>query len=123
MRHAPAVVNTLRTVVHCGGSEVKNYVNTVQFLAQIVSCLNVSSRAAGFHLVLSVYIFFTLKAVGPIDCHYMTDRLQRFELKIFVCVLLKKQSHLYLGCSGGKQINIKFHFWVNYLFKVSKNSF
>uniref|UniRef100_A0A673G934 Rad60/SUMO-like domain-containing protein n=1 Tax=Sinocyclocheilus rhinocerous TaxID=307959 RepID=A0A673G934_9TELE len=28
----------------------------------------------------------------------MTDRLQRFELKIFVCVLLKKQSHLHLGC-------------------------
>ncbi len=43
-----------------------------------------------------------------IDCHYMTDRLQRFELKIFVCVLLKKQSHLHLGCpAGGKQINIK----------------
>ncbi len=34
----------------------------------------------------------------PIDCHYRTDRLQRFELNIFVCVLLKKQ----------------FHFWVNY---------
>ncbi len=33
------------------------------------------------HLVLSVYILFTLKAVGPIDCHYMTDRLQWFELK------------------------------------------
>ncbi len=49
----------------------------------------------------------TLKAVGPIDCHYMTDR---FELKIFVCVLLKKQSHLHLGCPGGKQINIKFSF-------------
>ncbi len=28
--------------------------------------------------------FFTLKALErlePIDCHYMTDRLQRFELK------------------------------------------
>ncbi len=33
-RHAPAVVNALRTVGHCGGSEVKNYRNTVQFLAQ-----------------------------------------------------------------------------------------
>ncbi len=41
-------------------------------------------------------VFFTLKAVRPIDCHYMTDRLQRFELKILVCVLLKKQSHLHL---------------------------
>ncbi len=54
--------------------------------------------------------FFTLKDCVPIDLHYRTDRLQRFELKIFVCVLLKKQSHLHLGCPGGKQINIKFSF-------------
>ncbi len=49
--------------------------------------LNVSSQAAGFNLVLSVYDFLSLKAASPIDCHYMTDRLQRFEFKIFVCVL------------------------------------
>ncbi len=82
-RHAPAVVNVLRTV---GGSGKKNNINTVQFLSQtdrFVSLdLNASSRAAGFNLV------FSLKAVEPIDCHYMTDRLQRFELKIFICVLL-----------------------------------
>ncbi len=63
-------------------------------------------------------LFFTLKDCVSIDWHYMTDRLQRFELKIFVCVLLKKQSHLHLGCpAGGKQINITFTFWVNYPFK------
>ncbi len=28
------LLNTLRTVGHCGRSEVKNYINTVQFLAQ-----------------------------------------------------------------------------------------
>ncbi len=50
------------------------------------------------------------KAMGPIDFHYMTDRLQRFELQIFVCVLLKKESLLHLGCPGGKQIDIKFSF-------------
>ncbi len=33
-RHAPAVVNAFRTVGHCGGSEVKNYINAVQFLAR-----------------------------------------------------------------------------------------
>ncbi len=44
--------------------------------------LNVSSRAAGFNLVLSVYVFLTLKAVSPIDCHYMTDRPQRFNLHL-----------------------------------------
>ncbi len=64
-----------------------NYINTVQFLAQtddFVSLdLNVSSRDAGFNLVLSVYVFLSLKDVSPIDCHYMTDKLQRFELKTF----------------------------------------
>ncbi len=107
-------VNELRTFEQCGGSEVKNNINTVQFLAQtnrfLSLDLNVSSRAARFNLVLSVYVFFSVKAVSPIDCYYMTDRLQRFELKIFVCVLLKKQSHLHLGCPWGKQINIKFSF-------------
>ncbi len=34
MCHAPAVVNALRTVRHCGGSEVQSDINTVQFLAQ-----------------------------------------------------------------------------------------
>ncbi len=52
----------------------------------------------------------SLKAVSTNDWYYMTDRLQRFELKIFVCVLMKKQSHLHLGCPWGKQINIKFSF-------------
>ncbi len=72
-----------------------------QFLAQtdhfVFLDLNVSSRATGFNLVLSVYVFFSLKAVSPIDCHYMTDRLQRLELKIFVCVLLKKQIYLHIN--------------------------
>ncbi len=61
---AGCCVNVLRTVGPCGGSEVKHYINTVQFLAQtdcFVSLdLNVSSRAAGFYLVLSVYGFFSL---------------------------------------------------------------
>ncbi len=53
-------------------SEVKkNYINTVQFLVQtdcfISLDLNVSSQAAMFNLVLSVYVFFSLKAVSPID--------------------------------------------------------
>ncbi len=41
----------------------------------------------------------------------MTDRLQRFELEVLVCVLLKRQSEIHLGCSaGGTQINITFIF-------------
>ncbi len=64
-------MNELRTVGPGGRSEVKNDINTVQFLAQtdrFVSLdLSVSSQAAGFNLVLSVYVFFSLKAVGTID--------------------------------------------------------
>ncbi len=46
MRHAPAVVNVLRIVGHCSGSEVKNYKNTVQFLAQTdcFDCFDSQSR-------------------------------------------------------------------------------
>ncbi len=106
----------------------KNDINTVQFLAQsdrFVSLdLNVSSRATVFNLVLSVYVLFSLKAVSTIDWHYMTDRLQQFELKIFFCVLLKQQSPLHLGCPEGKQINIKyFNFWVNYPFNADDVNF
>ena len=69
-----------------------------------------SSQAARFNLDLSVHVFFTLIDFVTIDMHYKTNRLQRLELKIIICVLLKKQSHLHLGCPGGKQINIKFSF-------------
>ncbi len=68
----------------------------------------VTSHSVSFGFVC-VYCF-SLKAVSTIDLHYMTDRLQQFELSIFVGVLLKKQSLLYLGCSEGKQININFSF-------------
>ncbi len=67
-----------------GGSEVKNYINTVQLLAQtdrfVSKDLNLSSWAKGFNLVLFEYVFFSLKAMSTIDWHYMTDRLQQFEL-------------------------------------------
>ncbi len=101
----------LRTVGQCSGSEVKKMIQ-ILFLAQtdhLISLdLNVSSQAAEFNWVLSVYVFLSLKTVSPIDCHYTTDR--QFELKISVCVLLKKLSQLHLGCPGGKQINIRISF-------------
>ncbi len=49
-----------------------------------------------FNLVLSVFVFFTLIDCVPIDWHYMT-----VELKIFICVLLKKQSHLHRARNSG----------------------
>ncbi len=104
-------MNALRTVGQRGGSEIKNNINTVQFLAQTdrLMSLHLNVIVTSRRVCLCMF-FLSLKAVGHIDCRYMTDRLQRFELKIFVCVLLKKQRHLHLGCPGGKQINITFTF-------------
>ncbi len=41
-------------------------------------------------------------------CHYMTDRLERFDLKTSKLDLLKKKRHLHLGCPWGKLIDTKF---------------
>ncbi len=62
-------------------------------------------KPAWFHLVLTEYVFWLSKPRIPLTGNIW---LQRFELEIFVCVLLKK--HLHLGCSGGKRINITFSF-------------
>ncbi len=68
----------------------------------IVLCLRTSMyrhEPQGLTLICLCIFVFTLKYSVPID---RTDRLQRFDLKIFVCVLRKKQSHLRLGCPRGK---------------------
>ncbi len=41
-------------------------------------------------------------------CHYMTDRLERFDLKTSKLDLLKNKRHLHLGCPWGKLIDTKF---------------
>ncbi len=94
---------TLRLVTIHWGLKTRNdqsVQETEQYLSRFFTArsncpehvdLNVSSRAAGFHLVLSERVYLSLKDSVPIDCHYMTDRLQRFELNIFICALLKKQ--------------------------------
>uniref|UniRef100_A0A9J8CIS2 Solute carrier family 66 member 2 n=1 Tax=Cyprinus carpio carpio TaxID=630221 RepID=A0A9J8CIS2_CYPCA len=43
-----------------------------------------------------------------IAMHYTAERLQQLELKIIICVLLKKQSHLHLGCPGDLDLR---YFW------------
>ncbi len=40
--------------------------------------------------------------------HYMTDRLERFDLKTSKLDLLKKKRHLHLGCPWGKLIDTTF---------------
>jgi len=37
--------------------------------------------------------------VVTIDLHYMTDRHERFDLKISELKLLRKKRHLHLGCT------------------------
>ncbi len=74
-------------------SEVQNDINTIQFLAQTGRFVlrhqcSGTSRRVYFEFVGA----FFYKDSVPIDCYHMTDRRQWFELKIFVCVLLKKQS-------------------------------
>ncbi len=45
--------------------------------------------------------FFPLIETVTYTCHYMTDRLERFDLKTSKLDLLKKKRHLHLGCRGG----------------------
>ncbi len=52
--------------------------------------------------------FFPLKETVTYTCHYMTDTLERFDLKISKLDLLKKKRHLHLGCPWGKLIDTKF---------------
>ncbi len=52
--------------------------------------------------------FFPLIETVTYTCHYMTDRLERFDQKISKLDLLKKKRHLHLGCPWGKLIDTKF---------------
>ncbi len=52
--------------------------------------------------------FFPLIETVTYTCHYMTDRLERFDLKISKLDLLKKKRHLHLGCPWGNLIDTKF---------------
>ncbi len=54
--------------------------------------------------------FFPLIETVTYTCHYMTDRLERFDPKTSKLDLLKKKRHLHLGCPWGKLIDTKFLF-------------
>ncbi len=61
-----------------------------------------------FNLDFSVQFFFPLIETVTYTCHYMTDRLERFDLKTSKLDLLKKKRHLHLGCPWGKLIDTTF---------------
>ncbi len=52
--------------------------------------------------------FFPLIETVTYTCHYLTDRLERFDLKTSKLDLLKKKRLLHLGCPWGKLIDTKF---------------
>jgi len=45
--------------------------------------------------------------VVTIDLHYMTDRQERFDLKLSKLKILWKQRQLHLGCPSGKLKHIE----------------
>jgi len=45
--------------------------------------------------------------VVTIELHYMTDRQERFDLKISKLKILWNQRHLHLGCPWGKLKHFK----------------
>ncbi len=59
-------------------------------------------------LIFLCMFFFPLIETDTYTCHYMTDRLERFDLKTSKLDLLKKKRHLHLGCPWGKLIDTKF---------------
>ncbi len=59
-------------------------------------------------LISLCMFFFPLIETVTYTCHYMTDRLERFDLKTSNLDLLKKKRHLHLGCPWGKLIDTKF---------------
>ncbi len=56
--------------------------------------------------------FFPLIETVTYTCHYMTDRLERFDLKISKLDLLKKKRHLHLGCPWGCQGSVVCHLFL-----------
>ncbi len=59
-------------------------------------------------LISLCMFFFPLIETVTYTCHYMTDRLERFDLKTSKLDLLKKKRHLHLGCPWGKLIDTTF---------------
>ncbi len=111
-RHTPDVC-ALRSLGHGCVQEVKKRYKYCSF-----SHTNRSFRVLGHQCVITMgnclilislcMFFFPLIETDTYTCHYMTDRLERFDLKTSKLDLLKKKRHLHLGCPWGKLIDTKF---------------
>ncbi len=106
-------VCALRSLGHGCVQEVKKRYKYCSF-----SHTNRSFRVLGHQCVVTMgncliwislcMFFFPLIEKVTYTCHYMTDRLERFDLKTSKLDLLKKKRHLHLGCPWGKLIDTKF---------------
>ncbi len=85
-------------------------INNVKVSYSIPSCILSHVVTMGNCLIwISLCMFFfPLIETVTYTCHYMTDRLERFDLKTSKLDLLKKKRHLHLGCPWGKLIDTKF---------------
>ncbi len=106
-------VCALRLLGHGCVQEVKKLYKYCSF-----SHTNRSFRVLGHQCVVTMgncliwislcMFFFPLIETVTYTCHYMTDRLERIDLKTSKLDLLKKKRHLHLGCPWGKLIDTKF---------------
>ncbi len=100
--------------------EVKNDINTVRFSHKpLVLCLGHQCVVTMGNCLIWISLcmfFFPLIETVTYTCHYMTDRLERFDLKTSKLDLLKKKRHLHLGCLGVSWYISNFNFKVNYPF-------
>ncbi len=106
-------VCALRSLGHGCVQEVKKRYKYCSF-----SHTNRSFRVLGHQCVVTMgncliwislcMFFFPLIETVTYTCHYLTDRLERFDLKTSKLDLLKKKRHLHLGCPWGKLIDTKF---------------
>ncbi len=112
--HVTPDVCALRSLGHGCVQEVKNDINTVRFLHtnrsfRVLEANQCVVTMGNCLILISLCMFFfpLIETVTYI-CHYMTDRLERFDLKTSKSDLLKKKRHLHLGCPWGKLIDTKF---------------
>ncbi len=111
-RHTPDVC-ALRSLGHGCVQEVKKRYKYCSF-----SHTNRSFRVLGHQCVVTMgnclilislcMFFFPLIETVTYTCHYMTDRLERFDLKHQNWIYWRKKRHLHLGCPWGKLIDTKF---------------
>ncbi len=106
-------VCALRSLGHGCVQEVKNDINTVRFLTQTARFVSLGHQCVVTMGNCLIWIslcmfFFPLIETVTYTCHYMTDRLERFDLKTSNWIYWRKKDTYILDCPSGKLIDTKF---------------